>query len=149
MVVTGLQTFRNASWHPLQTLQVYRNGAWRRLKTLKVYSGGAWRLIGNFVQPLTLNAPDAVAGGYDSVQTASSTATPAGGLAPYSYSWSKVSGTTMTVSGATTATAGFLSPTLSVGETVTAVYRCTCTDSAAQTATKDINVTFAFIPPPH
>jgi len=120
----------------------------RNIIRMKVMDGDSnLQTVATFAQPLTLNANGVGASGFDSVQTGSSTATPSGGLGPYSYSWTKVSGTTMTLSGANTATAGFTSPTLSPGQIVEAVYRCTCTDSSGQTATADIGVTFQFLDP--
>lgn len=143
--MAGLQIFRNASWHPLQTLQVYRNGAWRRLKTLKVYSGGAWRLIGNFMPPLSVSAyPTGVGGvGYTNtsviVGSNPTTATPAGGLAPYTYNWAKVSGDAITASQPNSATTDF-GGTVAVNTTASAIFRVTCTDSSGRTATADVSV---------
>jgi predicted phage tail protein len=145
----ALQQFRNGAWHPITTLYAYRSGAWQRLKTLKTYRGGAWQLVGIFTPPLTLAANNVGVSGYNSVETGSSTATPSGGLGPYSYAWSKVSGDTMTVSSPTTAGTGFGSPTMAPGGYSSAVYQCTCTDSAGQVASTTISVAFAFLIPPH
>lgn len=72
--------------------------------------------------------------------SSSCTVTPSGGTGPYSYAWTKVSGTTITVSSPAAATTGF-STTLIPGQLVTAVYRCTVTDSLLATATADVSIT--------
>jgi hypothetical protein len=61
-----------------------------------------------------------------------------GGSGSFTYAWTKVSGTTFTLSSTTAATVTF-SKTLSALET--AVYRCTVTDSVTgATAFDDVNV---------
>lgn len=73
---------------------------------------------------------------------ASSTATPSGGVAPYSYLWSQVSGGTFTIDSPTSASTNFRragnppTPSPSSG-----TYRVTVTDSIGGTAFKDITVT--------
>lgn len=73
----------------------------------------------------------------------STTVTPSGGTSPYTYSWSKVSGTTMTLSGASSATTTFTATGIGQWNFVSALYRCTVTDSSspALTATADVDVT--------
>jgi hypothetical protein len=80
------------------------------------------------------------------VQTPSVTATPSGGLAPYTYSWSVVSsvGSAHIASPATAST--ILSMTgLSVGDNSgSAQFRCTVTDSLGATASATVNATFTY-----
>lgn len=76
--------------------------------------------------------------------TTSTTVTPAGGVSPYTYSWAFVSGDTLTITSPTAATTTFSITGLIVGDSRTATYRCTVTDSTsgtALTATADVNVT--------
>ncbi len=73
--------------------------------------------------------------------TDSTTATPTGGVAPYTYAWAKVSGATLTVTASTSATTAFQATGLAVGEARDATYRCTVTDSTAATATADVLIT--------
>jgi hypothetical protein len=71
------------------------------------------------------------------------TVTPTGGVAPYTYSWAKVSGDTLTLSNASAATTNFSKNGIPEWEFVSALYRCTVTDSSspALTATADVDVT--------
>lgn len=77
-----------------------------------------------------------------SLTTASITVTASGGSGTYStYSWSKLSGGSITADSASSATTTFSAATLTDPETRTATFRCTVTDSAAATATVDVSVT--------
>jgi hypothetical protein len=73
--------------------------------------------------------------------TDTTTATPTGGVGPYTYAWTKVSGATLTVTASTSATTAFQATGLAVGEARDATYRCTVTDSTAATATADVLIT--------
>jgi hypothetical protein len=75
--------------------------------------------------------------------TGSITVTPAGGTAPYTYAWTKVSGATITADSSTAATTTFTATSLTSGETRVAIFRCTVTDNVAATATADVTVTIA------
>ncbi|CAB4153242.1 Tip attachment protein J [uncultured Caudovirales phage] len=66
--------------------------------------------------------------------TASTTATPTGGVSPYTYAWSLVSGDALTVNSPTAATTTFTATGMANGDTLTAVYKCTVTDSTSPTA---------------
>lgn len=74
------------------------------------------------------------------VGTNSVTATPSGGTGPYTYLWTRVSGDSALVCGnATVATTGW-SANLGRNTFVSAVWRCTVTDSLSATAFADIPV---------
>jgi hypothetical protein len=141
----ALKTYRSGVWHALASLKVFRSGSWRQLKTLKVWDGSAWRQIGRFIEPLTLSvSPNPVvetSGGSPTTQTVSgtATATPAGGLGPFTYAWAHVSGDTMTITNGATATATF-SKTLAGGASASGVFAVTGTDAAGQTATVNVPV---------
>ena len=77
--------------------------------------------------------------GAGSVTSASVTITASGGTAPYTYSWAKKSGDAITATAASSATTAF-NGTVGVGETITAVFTCTVTDSAGSPATFDVDV---------
>lgn len=69
------------------------------------------------------------------------TVTPSGGTAPYSYSWSKVSGDAITANAPTSATTNF-SANLAPGDFLSAVFKCAVTDAAGVSAdSPTVNVT--------
>lgn len=121
-------------------------GTLRNIVRMKVMDGAELRTVATFATPLSLSANNVNSVGSDSnVRSGSSTASPTGGLGPYSYAWTKLSGADLLVSGGSTATANFQSSELVADSFETASYRCTCTDSSGQTATADISVQFGFI----
>ena len=75
-------------------LSVRVGGVLRQLKTLKVVDNGTLRTVAVFVPPMSVNVtPTSVQGTATSnrpetVTTSTATATPVGGQAPYTYSWS-------------------------------------------------------------
>lgn len=139
-----------ASLRTMTKCRVLDGGALRNIVRMKVMDADntTLRTVATFVQPLTVSANDVYDEGFDSAYISFSTATPVGGLGPYTYAWGYISGTAMTVTDSTTATATFQSPVLTPGQSVAAVYRITCTDSSGQTATDDISVGFSFLSPP-
>lgn len=80
--------------------------------------------------------------------TSSATVTASGGTAPYTYAWTKTSGDTLTLSGASSNTTTFAGdPSLDSDGTLTAEYKCTVTDSAGSplTANVSIGVTIVYL----
>lgn len=71
--------------------------------------------------------------------TGAVTASVSGGTAPYTYSWTKVSGTTMTVTGPTSASTQWRYDP-AVNEQATAVYKCTVTDHVGVTGFDTVGV---------
>jgi hypothetical protein len=63
-----------------------------------------------------------------------------GGVAPHTTSWSRVSGSRISVSGGAT---GSFSASLSWGESVSETFRASVTDAAGQVKTADVTVNFA------
>ena len=79
-------------------------------------------------------------GAASSLTTASVTGTPSGGTAPYTCSWAKQSGGSITANSPTAATSTFVASGLASGENRTAVYRLTVTDALSATAYADLTV---------
>jgi hypothetical protein len=78
--------------------------------------------------------------------TGSVTVTPANGTAPYTYAWTRTSGSTkLSAASATSATTAFNAVDLVVNEPQAAIFRCTVTDNASATATWDVYVSVARI----
>jgi hypothetical protein len=76
-----------------------------------------------------------------SLTTASTTVTPTGGISPYTYAWTRISGSTsIAANSASSATTTFTGTSLASGTTYNAVFRCTVTDNVAATKTVDVNV---------
>lgn len=100
------------------------------------------RLVATFASPLsvaannivgTVNSPD------PQVVSGISTALPSGGVAPFTYSWVKLSGAftlSNTSSASVTASQAMTPPQTSTGS-----IRVTVTDAIGQTATKTVSVT--------
>lgn len=79
-----------------------------------------------------------------SLTTASTTVTATGGTAPYTYAWTRLSGSTsIAADSASSATTTFTGTSLTAGSTNTAVFRCTITDNVAATKTVDVNVSIS------
>lgn len=130
------------------SLKVQDGGTLRRILRVKVMDDtSTLRTVATFVAPLSVSlavsmayypvayGPDAQPIEYDAV--ASLSATPAGGLGPYTYSWALLSGTGWTLAASTTAT------TTATGDAdfvTAAVVRVTVTDATGQTATADISI---------
>src|SRR6185503_17631201 len=103
-----IQVRKGGVWNQLVSGEVFANAAWHSLVAVKVYANGAWRLVANFTPPsppppsggggggtggggtMTLTASPATQTIRDSgtTQATTVTATPSGGLAPYTYVWS-------------------------------------------------------------
>src|SRR5690606_23481898 len=112
---------------------------------------GELRLVGIFAQPLalTLTPSPLYDEGFDAnVRQGVCTASPTGGVGPFTYKWAKVSGDPIVIVGSDTSAAVTLqSPVLAAGQSVSAVFECTCTDSVGQTAVASVTVSFRFYNP--
>lgn len=148
-----LQIRRGGSWITPTGLKIYKAGAWRSIQAIKIYAGGAWRDVANFTPPsggggggggaivLTLSRTSINKATFSSTgSTANVTATPSGGLAPYTYSWTRISGSGINANTPSSATTSFQATGLSEDETRTATFRCTCTDSLGTSDAEDCAV---------
>jgi hypothetical protein len=153
-----LQIRYGGTWRDPSGCRIYKGGAWRNIVQVKVYSGGAWRDVANFTAPgsgdtpgsgggssgsLTLSispSPSEAASFSSPVTSGNTTATPSGGLAPYTYSWVKLSGDTIVANSPTSAVTTFTG-NVPPDATRSAIFRCTCTDSLGATATADVTAT--------
>ena len=92
--------------------------------------------------PLVISvSPSSVTGSRFNPGPVSATATisASGGAAPYTYGWSRVTGSRISESGAQV---GTFSATLGWGENLTETYAATVTDSVGASATQNVSITF-------
>lgn len=119
-------------------------GTLRVIRSVKVMQGGNLRTVANFVPPLSLSSNADSMYGYalssfgsmEYVQSNSVTITPSGGLPPYTYAWSVISGYPVSIAGSATATA-LVFITANVG-TYSGTLRCTVNASNGDSAAMDV-----------
>lgn len=136
----------NGDWKEVESARVRVGGAWKQVSSVRVYVGGAWKDAETFVPALsvTTTGDEYVSRlGPGTVTTAPVTATPSGGLSPYTYAWTRVSGVGI-INSPTSATTTF-SHTLSNGDDVEGIFRVTVTDGLSSTATANVLVQFVSI----
>lgn len=130
----------------IKRLTIREGGLNRRIRTLKVMHGGTLRTVAVFADPLTVTvSPTEVYGVQGSnspvsVTTNQTTASPVGGLAPYTYAWSRTGGSEGTVNSPTMATTSFTN-VMGFG-TVNADFTVTVTDAGGATASATVAATF-------
>lgn len=133
-------------WKDVDSGFIRVGGAWKRLSSIRVRVGGAWKDGKTFVPPLSVTvSPESVSGSTTAFGTAftdNTTATPTGGLAPYTYSWARVGGGSGTVDSPTSASTGFIR-VMGADEALTETFRVTVTDSSSQTATAEVIAAFS------
>lgn len=126
--------------------QIKVAGVWRNITRITGKIGGAWKEVKIFAPALTASAsPIAVevnnyTGSAVYMESASVTATPTGGTAPYTYAWARDSGTSAATSpaSATTRFGRIVAAIEDTGE----LWTVTITDSFGQTATAQVDVRF-------
>jgi hypothetical protein len=135
----------DGAWRTVRSGRIRINNAWRQLTRAFVFQNGAWRQSAVFVEPLTLSVSPATANGGiivpGTVTTGSVTATPTGGLAPFTYAWARISGDPAAANAPTNATTSF-SLFLNDPVNAEAVFRCTVTDALGSTAAADVTASF-------
>jgi hypothetical protein len=136
----------DGAWRTVRSGRIRINNAWRQLTRAAVYHDGAWRQSAVFVEPLTLAAAPPFTDGIiivpGTAATGNVTATPSGGLAPFTYAWTRISGAEASISNPANATTSFSLFMATPGDLST-VFRCTVTDALGSTATADATATFS------
>ena len=91
---------------------------------------------------VTVDSPYAVniSSSPGALTTSQVTVTPSGGVAPYTYAWTKVSGDDLTINAPTAATTDFTG-TPATNENLSGEYKCTVTDAALATASIVVGAT--------
>jgi len=141
-----MDAFISGAWRTIRRADVTIGGATRLITRAEIYRSGGWQSAVRFTSALSVTAYDVSGfangrGRPTLVVSNASQATPTGGLAPYSYSWSILSG------GAAAQTAASASTVFrqTIGPNVTedSLARVTCTDALGSSAFHDINITLS------
>ncbi len=122
------------------------NNVPKAARRIEVWTGSAWKVGHSFLLPLTAapvptTASGSVSGlpGIVTVQTNIIVATPSGGQGPYSYAWSIIAGTGITVITGPASNARFRT-NMNIGIR-TGTAQCVVTDSLGSTATITVPIT--------
>jgi hypothetical protein len=137
-----MEAFISGAWRSVGRAEILIGGQWRRLTRAEAYVGGQWRTIARFVQPFSISVSPPAVEGFASplkpttqtIDTNFVTATPTGGLAPYTYAWSGGNFPT-------SATNNF-TKIVPANSTVTQTYDVTVTDALGSTANASVEATF-------
>ena len=152
-----MQLRLGGAWQQISGAKVFANKSWRTLVAMRVYSGGAWRLVANWTPPspgggggggggtlnLTISPSSFAQTSRNDPVVQSLTATPSGGLTPYTYSWTVVTSTaSVTFTKPTSASTAAQVFTTTINEPDSATLRCTVTDSLGVSTHADVSGTF-------
>ena len=137
-----MEGFIAGAWREFRRAEIYIGGQWRRITRIEGYVGGQWRTLAQFVSPLSVTIVPGYAEGFASplkpttqtITTNAVTATPSGGLAPYTYAW--------TGGNAPTSATNTFTRSVPGNSQVTQTYSVTVTDSLGSTAGASVEATF-------
>lgn len=132
-----MRAYANGAWRDVARGKVFAGGAWRTITRALVWQAGAWRTAVQFAPPLGVSVPGLVTvNGYEpgsAVLDAYVTATPTGGLAPYTYQWA--ADAWVELHGQTLASVTATASVDPGGSGYSATLSVTVTDAIGQTAT--------------
>ena len=91
-----MEAFIAGAWRSLVRAETYTSGQWKAVSRGEAYIGGGWRSLFSTALPMTLSVSPTQVSGYatpfkpvtQTITTDPVTATPSGGLGPYTYAWS-------------------------------------------------------------
>lgn len=119
------------------------NGVQKRVTRIEAWNGSAWKVVQAFVLPMSVNQSPSGTIVTDKifdlelVISQSVTAVVSGGLAPFTYAWTILSGAGVYAASPSMATTT-LRKVMDLGQSVSGTARCTVTDSLGTTVTTDI-----------
>ena len=134
-----MKAFVGSTWREITSAKAFISGAWRTLTVGKAYKGGAWQSAASFVLPMTLSITPSPAntGGSGYFVSKLMTATPTGGLGPFTYSWTVVSSAGATTINSPTAASTTVSGDVTYGD-ISFTLQCTATDSLGSSAVAQV-----------
>lgn len=110
-------------------------------QSIAVAAGLSVSLNSGFASGSFINSPASNSPPTRAVATTPATvATPSGGTAPYTYAWTRISGSTAISADSPSSASTTFSGSVGVNAVISAVFRVTVTDASAATATADVNV---------
>jgi hypothetical protein len=125
--------------YAVSSVIVYPGGVAKTVRRVEAWNGSAWKVVRNFAPPLGASAkPNVLSSDINGV-TRTTTATPVGGLPPYTYAWTQTGGQSAGITAPNFATTAFFAPT---GGNYSASFVCVVTDSLGATATANVSVFF-------
>lgn len=130
----------------VDSIKISAGGVWKPVNSTRVSIGGVWKTGETFAPPITLAITPAtvratgIGLGPDTLYTDPATAMPTGGAGPYTYAWTRLTGSgAATTPTAATTTFSALVP---AGTIITGTFRCTVTDALGSTAIASVNARF-------
>lgn len=141
-----------AAWTTVSAIKRWDGAAWVDVAAVKRWDGSAWVDTGwgGGGGGLSATVSPGTAEGFGTgeepaelVISNSVTVTPTGGTGPYTYAWTRLSGSSSIYATSPTAATTTFHATIYIGPSRTATFRCTVTDSLSATAVVDVPVTIS------
>ena len=146
-------------WKPMTGAKGVAGAGWRTVVAVRVYASGDWREVANFTAPpddpgpppdgMTLSispSPVLTSGSSALIVSGTVTATPSGGLAPYTYAWTASGDHTISVSSRTSASTKFTaSGVLAAEPSAQGTATCTVTDRLGNSTSAQVELSFTRI----
>lgn len=138
--MAGLQAFHSGAWGQIAQPYVNHTGVWKNCVGVFAKSGGVWQTI--WPQPLSGSITPGTGVNWNGVGNSPAvTATPTGGVPPYTYAWTQVgtsAGPGTLIANSPSAATTTFKETPNGGAVAT--WRCTITDHLGNTHAPNCNV---------
>lgn len=136
------EAFINGAWRPIQYAEAYISGAWRTIFTAPPIGGGGGGGGGGFTLDVSPSF-QTVSGSTPTLTSGMVTATPSGGVGPYSYAWTtEIADGLSTINTPSLASTTVTARSLISGEPTQPEFQCISTDSLGAVASGDCSIQF-------